>query len=193
MSNLNFLISNLISGDDEQAEAAAVEMAAFGADALPALKELLGSSDADTRWWATRALAGIAHPESTLLLRKGLSDPDLSVRQCAALAFKEHASGETIPDLISALNDHDQLLRRLAAEALIAVGPGAVPALIEIMQIGPQVARLEAVRALALIGDRAAIPALFDVLDDDSATVGYWAEEGLERLGVEMVFFTPDR
>jgi len=194
MPNLQSLISNLISGDDELAESAAVEIAAFGDETLPALKEILASpgADADTRWWATRALAEIADPEAAHLLRKGLHDPDLSVRQCAALALKEHASDENIPELLFALSDVDQLLRRLAAEALIAVGLGAVPSLIGVMENGPQTARLEAVRALAFIEDQSAIPILFEALDDDSTLVRHWAEEGLERMGVGMTFFAPD-
>ncbi len=192
MPNLQPLISNLISGDDELAEAAAIELVALGSGALPALKELLPSPDADTRWWATRALAGIAEPEAVLLLRKGLRDSDLSVRQCAALALKEQASAEAIPDLLAAMSDADPMLRRLAAEALVAVGSRAVPALLEVMQNGLPAARLEAVRALALVGDQAAISALFEALDDDSILVRHWAEEGLERMGVGMTFFRPD-
>jgi HEAT repeat protein len=60
------------------------------------------------------------------------------------------------------------------------------------MQKGEHVARLEAVRALAKIGDERAIPALFDALDNDSALIEYWASEGLEKMGVGMVFYKPE-
>jgi HEAT repeat protein len=52
-------------------------------------------------------------------------------------------------------------------------------------------ARIQAARALALIGDTRAIPELFNALDGDSALLEYWAGEGLEKMGVGMVFFTP--
>jgi HEAT repeat protein len=51
--------------------------------------------------------------------------------------------------------------------------------------------RVNLARALALIGDTAAIPALFRALDDESAIVAHWADEGLERLGVGQVYFRP--
>jgi HEAT repeat protein len=59
------------------------------------------------------------------------------------------------------------------------------------MESGSHIARLEAARALASIGDTRAIPALFDALDD-SALLEYWANEGLERMGVGMCFFSPE-
>jgi HEAT repeat protein len=93
--------------------------------------------------------------------------------------------------LVWALDDPDPLARRLAGEALEAVGSEAVPALLEVMGDGSHVARLEAARALANIGDARAIPALFEALDD-SALMEYWASEGLERMGVGMIFFNPD-
>jgi len=51
---------------------------------------------------------------------------------------------------------------------------------------------VEAVRALAKIGDQRAIPALFEALDDNSALIEYWASEGLEKMGVGMVFYKPE-
>ncbi len=52
-------------------------------------------------------------------------------------------------------------------------------------------ARREAARSLAAIGDPRAVPALYSVLEDDSALLVYWAEQGLERMGVGMVYFNP--
>jgi HEAT repeat protein len=51
--------------------------------------------------------------------------------------------------------------------------------------------RIEAVRALSNINDPQAIPPLLAALNDTSRIVEYWAEHGLERLGVGMVFFNP--
>jgi HEAT repeat protein len=51
--------------------------------------------------------------------------------------------------------------------------------------------RINAVRAMALLKDQAAIPDLFIALDDGSTVVRHWAERGLEDLGVGMVFFAP--
>jgi HEAT repeat protein len=122
---------------------------------------------------------------------RGLADPDPAVRQCAALGLQRRPSERAIPALISAMDDSDSLAARLAANALAATGPPAVPALLDVMQTGSSKASLEAARALALIGDTRAIPALFQALDGDSMLLEYWANEGLERMGVGMVFFKP--
>lgn len=190
-AELQDLISQLISGNDEGAERAAKQLAAHGLAALELLRPLLTASEVDVRWWAVRALAEMDAPDVGPLLCQALQDPEVSVRQCAALALKRHPTIAAIPHLISLLEDSDRLLARLAAEALISLGEDAVPDLIAVMQNGPQVARLEAVRVLALIGDPRAAPALFDVLGEGSALLEHWALEGLERMGMGMVYFKP--
>ncbi len=191
MINIQSQISNLISGDDERAEAAALELVRFGKDALPALEELLSSSDADQRWWATRSLAGIAVPKAQTLLLKSLQDDDLTVCQCAALAIKENPSPEATTTLIEILDDRDRLLSRLAADALVAIGEQAVIPLMEVLKNGAQRARGEAARALALIADTRAIPVMFEIWENSSAIVQHWIEEAFDRMGVGMTFFRP--
>lgn len=190
-SELEPLLEELSGGDDERAEAAAGQLAAAGPTVIPTLGTLLASQDPDKRWWAARVLAEISDPQALPLLLKAFEDPDRSVRQCAALALRQHPGAEAIPALAQALGDSDRLLAHLAADALIANGEAALPALLEVMQNGPQAARLEAVRALAAIGDTRAIPALFNALDEPSALIEFWAEQGLERMGVGMMFFKP--
>ncbi len=191
MYSLANLIADLTSGDDTLAESSAVKFAAKGPEALPALKSLLSSPDPDSRWWAVRALAELDDPHVPTLLISALDDPELSVRQCAALGLRLHPEDAAITKLVEALSDGDPLLASLAADALVAIGEPAVPYLLEVMENGSRSARLHAVRALALIGDDRAIPALFAALDQYSAIMQYWAEQGLERMGVGMVFFKP--
>jgi HEAT repeat protein len=185
------LIKDLTSGDDGRAEAAARQVPALGPQILPDLQGLLSSPQADSRWWAARALAEIDDPRVPRLLQFTLHDSDLSVRQCAALALRYQPDARAIPDLIAMLEDKDRLLARLVADALVAIGEAAVPALLEVMGRAPQAARLEAVRALSRIGDHRSIPVLFAALDEASALVEYWADQGLERMGVGMVFYRP--
>jgi HEAT repeat protein len=191
MKDIQAQIQALTSGDDQRAEAAVKALAHAGKQALPAIQKLLASPNADTRWWAAWAMASIEHPQVPGLLRELLKDPDLSVRQCAALALRAQPTLEAIPDLIGLLQEQDSVLVRLAGAALTAIGKQAVPALLELVQEGNQKARLEAVRTLAMIGDERAISTLFDVSQEDSAIIEYWANEGLDRLGIGMVFFNP--
>lgn len=185
------LLSELLNGDDRRAETAASQLASHGAVAIPALRHLLASADPETRWWALRSLAEISHPQVPPLLLPSLHDPDPAVRQCAALALRQQPTPQAVPDLISCLDNEDRLLAHLAADALVAAGPEAVPPLLDLMEKGSQRSRLEAVRALALLEDQRAIPVLFHTLDDQSALVSHWADQGLQRMGVGMVFFKP--
>lgn len=189
------LLAALSSGDEAAAEAAASELAALPPEqqaiALEALQRLLHVSEADARWWAARALAALPHAETIPLLLQALEDEDAAVRQCAALGLRQRPDPGAVAGLTRALDDPDPLTRRLAGEALQAIGSAAVPALLAVMQNGAHAARLEAARALAGIADTRAIPALFDALDG-SALLEYWANEGLEKMGVGMCFFIPE-
>lgn len=168
-----------------------MQLAAKGSNSLPIIRELLQNSSVEIRWWTTRALAEIHDSQVTTLLLQALNDQASEVRQCAALGLRQQPDAEAITQLINTLSDPDRLLARLAGDALIATGEEAVPALIEVMQNGSQIARLEAVRALSEIGDSRAIPSLFNALDEDSVVLEHWAGEGLQKMGVGMVFFKP--
>jgi HEAT repeat protein len=188
-------LAELTCGEDARAEAAARALANLSANAapqvIPALQELLDAPTADHRWWALRTLAAIQHPDIPGILIDALADPEPSLRQCAALGLRLHPSAQAVPALAAILADPDPLAADLASDALIANSASAVPALLEIMGSASQGARLRAVRALAIIGDTRAIPVLFAALDEDSAWIAYWAEQGLERMGVGMMFFKP--
>lgn len=183
------LFSELRGGDEQLARKAASGIASLGEGILPELERMLSDASEDERWWAVRVLAEIDHPEATRLLKEGLHDERDSVRQCAALAFRKRPHPGAAAALIQLLDAQDSLTRRLAGDALIALGPDGVTPLLEVMEKGATRARVEAARALAKLADTRAVPALFHALDDESALLAYWAEEGLDRMGVGMVFF----
>lgn len=186
------MLSELTSGDDARAQTAVDQMARVpGEKLLPGLKELLFSPDPDLRWWAVRVLAEIDASECSDLLRKMVGDEDPAVQQCAVLALRKKPAPEAGPELVGLLSSPDSLTARLAGDALISLGPEAVPALMEILTGKGKKGLAEAVRALAIIEDQRAIPLFYALLDSESALVTYWAEEGLSRLGVGMVFFDP--
>jgi HEAT repeat protein len=186
------LLSQLICGDDTRAEAAARNLAALGQAGLPALLALANDADAEKRWWALRTLAEIDARAAAVQLSSALSDPDPTVRQCAALGLNRQPNPAAIPALLTLLGDGDRLTARLAGDALIAAGSPAVPGLVEVLSEGTQSAQIEAARALALIGDPAAIGPLFQAWQGDSIIIQHWAEQGLDRMGVGMQFFKPE-
>jgi HEAT repeat protein len=189
------LLESLNSGDEGQAEKAVRSLKRLPAEqhaqAMEALRQNYAAPEVDRRWWSVRALAEMAGAEPEALLIRALGDADASVRQCAALALRMRPDPAALAPLLDSLSDPDPLAAKLAAEALAALGEAATPALLELLPSSRANTRLLIVRALAEIGDPRAIPALFEALDDDSALVEYWANEGLERMGVGMVFFSP--
>jgi len=192
LTDLQELLTALTSDDDVSAVAAVDEISAMGKEALPALFELLESSDPNKRWWAIRVLSAIPDPEVTTRLMKALHDPDYTIRQCAALGLSQQPNADSIPDLISTLDDDDRLAARLAADALIAIGGPSVTDLIQTLENGPQTSQIEAARALAVIGDTRAIPTMFSAWENGSALIRHWIEHGFERMGVGMKFFEPE-
>jgi len=189
--HIQTLLSAVQAADETRCDVCARQLAALGAQALPGLKTLLVDPHADTRWWAVYALGLARLPEATPLLLEAMKDDDEAVRYCAVRALREQADPAAIPALLALFEQPDGLLKRLAADALIAAGAPAVVPLVEVLQKPDHPGRGQAVRALALIGDPSAIPALYAVLEEESDWITYWANEGLERMGIGMVFFNP--
>ena len=191
MATLEQLLSDLTSGDYARAEAAVPALTLHKKEAIEALTSLLDSPIADQRWWATRALSAFPQPRASQLLTEALSDPDPSIRQCAALGLSKQPTELAIQPLIEQLEYEDQLLNRLAADALAAIGAAAIPELSRASKHPDAKVRIQAVRAMALMESPEAIGPLFKAIEDPSTMVTYWAEEGLDRLGIGMSFFNP--
>jgi HEAT repeat protein len=190
MPELDNLLADLASGDDARAESAISGLLALGAAPVPALVDMTRSKDTDSRWWAVRALAQSPHARTEDLLPL-LNDPASEVRAAAALAVCSHPDEMAVPALVKSLSDEDSLTAGLAAKALVAVGSPAVPALIEVIQGAKNGVRILAIRALAELKDHRAIKTMMSALEDESAVVQYWAKEGLDRLGLNMVYGKP--
>lgn len=190
MTVLEDLLTDLASGDEPRAEAAVPKLIEMGEAAIPALQDFSSSPDADTRWWALRALATSPHSQAEWLV-PFLNDPATEVRQCAALGLAGKADERTVQPLVGALKDGDSMVASLAANALVKIGGPAVPTLIDAVKEGMQSQRIHALRALAEIRDHRAIPVMMQVMQEDSALLQHWAQEGLERLGLDMIYIKP--
>jgi len=187
-------LTDLFSGDDDRALAA---LAHIGPEHLPDLQAVLTTraADADARWWSVRALAELArqaNPIALSLLLTTTADADGDVRAAVFQALGEARAVEAVTPLLFALSEASPYLARLATDALIHIGSPAVPGLVRALENDAEArVRVNAARALALIADPAAIPALFHALEDESNLVQHWADEGLERMGVGQVYFQP--
>lgn len=182
-------LDDLFSGDDELAQAALERLSESD---RPELSAALRQGDAAARAWAAAGLGRLTDPASGQALLTAAADPDPDVRAAVLFACGQRRLAAAVTPLLFALADPSAYLARLATDALVQVGPAAVPDLCEALgrEVEPRV-RVNLARALALIGDTRSIPALFRALDDDSALVQHWAEDGLERMGVGQVYFRP--
>lgn len=187
MPHLEVLLEELTSGDDERAMAAAARIAQTGDSALPALAALLESPDSERRWWAVWTLAEMGEPPIDWLTR-ALGDSSPDVRAAAALALAAHPAELAAPALVSGLGDTDGLVSVLCVSALAAIGGAAVPALLDAFDGATQPAQIQVMRALAEISDPRAIGLMLKATELESAILGYWAQQGLERLGLDMVY-----
>ena len=187
---LRELLVELTSGDDVRAENSISRIVDLGGMAIPSLLELIRSDSVDARWWAVRALAAspIAGAEAFLSL---LADRESEVRAAAALAVCSHPDEKAVPALIKTLEDDDSLVAGLAGKALVKIGSPSVAGLLEAMESTNGSARIIALRSLAEIRDPRAIPVMMKSISEGSAVLQFWAQDGLERLGLDMVYIKP--
>lgn len=192
VESLQDLLADLTSGDEVRAENAVPALLELGQDTIPALMDLTRSPDPDSRWWALRTLAQSPLCLTEWLVPFLLTDPAPEVRQCAALGLAVKADESAVGPLVQALSDADNLTGSLAMNALVKIGKAAVPFLIEcVKNKSMQSARILALRALAELRDHRAIPVMMQVMGEESVLLQHWAKEGLERLGLDMVYIKP--
>lgn len=185
------LLADLTSDNEERAEEAARQLAEIGAPILPALGRLLDSNEGDRRWWAVRTLGQMADPPRDWLIRS-LADPAGEVRAAAALGLSAHPAEDAAPTLAGALQDEDSIVAILAVNALVAIGAPAVRALLDTFPKSNQRGQIQIMRTLAELRDPRAIPLMLKAVEANSAMIRYWAEQGLERLGLDMVYIKPE-
>ncbi len=96
------------------------------------LKEMLADGEPETRQHAARVLGGLEDPRLQAALMRLLYDSDPDVTRQAILAVRQRVlAGSSnpiyVPTLVSHL--HERRLKRAARQALVAYGPGVIPAL----------------------------------------------------------------
>ncbi len=187
----NELLTELVSGDEARAESAVEALVAMGERALPGLVELLKSQDSDQRWWALRTLAAFDDPKVEWFV-SALEDSAAEVRAAGALALAAHPRSEAVAPLIRLLGDEDNVTAVMAVNALVKLGGEGVPQLMDAFDQASRGGRVQIMRALCELRDPRAIRLMLNAQGQDSAALQYWAQEGLERLGMNMVYLKPD-
>jgi HEAT repeat protein len=185
------LIADLISGQDDRAELAALELGALGQPALDWLQPLFADPQTEHRWWAARTLGLVRSNAAHEVLIAFLLDADSDVRACAAFALGELQVEEAIAPLAQLLDDSSVFVSAMASDALARIGQASTITLIDRLKNGAALERARAAKALLAILDSRSIPALIAALDDESPVVQHYASEALTRLGVGTILLKP--
>ena len=149
------LIEDLKGADPEKSGRARLALIRVGAPAVPAILDLLATTDprlrslALTTLWGMGARAEAAGPS----LATTLSDPDPEIRIGAAMALGNMGSAGAagVPALIGALGDGESRVRQAAVKALGGIGPparDAVPAITRAVKRGSWPEAEEALRQI---------------------------------------------
>jgi len=110
--------------------------------------------------------------------------PDLPAPPRAPSGQAAGRNREVVSGLIEALRDLDPDVRQHSAIALAAIGPEAIPALIQVLTDKIKERRAAAAYALGQMGEAArdAMPSLLTVLKDDDAAVRRSAAQAISRI-----------
>lgn len=183
----------------------AISVGLAGAEAQDSKAVDLLRSD---NWGAAKALL-VANSEFGPDIVKALGDPDVTVRQRAAVALGVMDYLPAKQALMESVRKDQPLVARKALFALLhlarpmrrgkhgepwdarmsineiaELGPKAVPFLIEHLQVSadPDYTQPFACAVLGVIGDRRAIPALISVADRDHGFAMFFAVEALDKF-----------
>ena len=163
--------------------------------AIPALRPLLQSQSEEIQLLAAITLAEVGAEADTVLpvLVPALQIDISEVRDTVASAIGRlgPAATSAVPDLIQVIGEgsaysEDWAMRDSATQALINIGPSAIPALIEALGHEDTTISARSSFALVEIGSEA-IPALIAALGDRDREVRRRAAFVLARIGPEAV------
>lgn len=156
----------------------------------PSPNEELASTDSDATAHLPQLIADLESNDPKARARAAIECARLGPKAApaaaalvAALGDERHAGSE--PDRWMMWAHVSKLVQDYAAEAIAAIGPSTVPALIEAFETGNEDTRDGVVKALRRFGAdaKAALPALRRALDDPDWEVRVNAVEGLGALG----------
>ena len=188
------LIETLESANEKERLNAAYRLGRVGADAVPALKQMLHSESNAIREYAGYALSLTGAPAVPTLI-DALQATDDSVRASAAftLADMGKAAQEALPALMHTARDPSDSVRRHATEGLGLIGQLVsedmdVSETVQVLATGLSddylPVRDNAARALAKLGTLAepVMPALVAQLEDEDRYVRFHAALALKQI-----------
>lgn len=150
---------------------------------VTSVRARLADAEPEVRRLATKEIPSLPAPESCDLLLVALGDADWRVRkEAATIAARVEPRTAVVFAVARALGDREDIgLRNAAVEALVAIGPDAVPGAIDALTRLDADGRKLAVEMLAGAPTLAGMRALAKCLGDPDPNVVVAAAEGLGR------------
>lgn len=147
------------------------------------VRAALADAEPEVRRRATQEIPQLPAPESSELLVLALGDSDWRVRkEAASVATLVEPRTAVVFALARALDEHENIgLRNAAVEALIGIGPDAVPGAIDALSRLDPDGRKLAVEVLAGAPTLAGMKSLVRAADDPDPNVVVAAAEALSR------------
>lgn len=150
---------------------------------IRAIADFIYYGDEELKQEAIFALAEIGGPTSIHLLAEAIRGNNRT-DQLIIEALGEIQDQAALERLTHLLNSHYVDVRNWTIDKLIAIGPKAVPVVVENLKEADDDAMVHTLNVLGNIGDKSAIPAIQKVLfkRPDNANVRFAAYEAMERL-----------
>jgi HEAT repeat protein len=126
-----------------------------------------------------------ATAEEIALIVQGMKDENPGVREQAVRAANglgATAANSTREPLLAAMQDSEQEVREAASGAVVVLGPGIIPLLMESLAADKESVRDAAGKALIRFG-APAVPPLAKALSSEKPHVRFWAAYSLGELG----------
>jgi hypothetical protein len=142
---------------------------------------------AAVRETAAHLLGIVGDPTAAADLVEALHDPTPAVRVQAAKALGRLRVPATAPALVGALRYRDEALASQVRQALLQIGPGAVPALVEAAPVPDSWVRWHVLRALGDLHDLRGLRPLVDALADEDFAVAWMAARALVTMDTPVV------
>ena len=143
----------------------------------------LKAKSPENRVEAAEALGASKDARAVDALLVALRDRNSDVRRSSAISLGKIADRKAAPGLIGATGDLDDLVRDTAADSLGAIGAPAVEALLAAAKAPGWRVRSGAAKALGIIKDARAVPALLALLTDSNDEVAAMASGALSGMG----------
>ncbi|MBI3893080.1 MAG: PilT/PilU family type 4a pilus ATPase [Candidatus Wallbacteria bacterium] len=167
-----------------RAEAAEI-LEGMGEIAVPELKKVLDSDNADIRFWAMKILREILGAKVVPLLETYLASPQKSARYSAVLTIGGLKDAGAARLLIRCFQDEAWIIRKIASDNLVRMGDTTLKYLLDNLSSDNEESLYWTLATLGKLGDDAAEPFVARLLSHGQKNIRLHAVDSLAGIGSE--------